>query len=443
LSSSKSGHHHHRGFCENEWEHIAGPRCENVMGYSGHRITVEEMQGCGTLQCLVRKFERQESGVDDKDGDWEVDSDWYLSGLSDYMPSRDIDCPTVFPPRYGEDRPWAENCMWQEDEREQYAMPFHPGCLEVWKRASLKLTDKMDVEVLANWWTLNASYDKFHGFPRDPAVKRGEAQEWNHNIGDEFLAANPCFIPGYEKVLEGVRTSCQTWANQETQTAPPTKTTDIIQSGKSQQHHSLQQPRTMNKTLDIFSVLPTEIWYQIFTHLSAVEVAYLQRASRSFHKLPQSYIRHHLLRERPYLWELWCQQPYSRWTGTTATALKAFQKQCDVENEEIELVLEVLSEDGYIEARDTYKQYWDENRLERRPLEAKSVVMVGEDEIDYARLAIELEERLEKGQLKGLRNRARIWKDCETILDEIEELKKDGKITAEGKIAGKWVFDDA
>lgn len=36
-------------------EHIAGPGRLNQDGYSGHRITLEEMRGCITSQCLVRK----------------------------------------------------------------------------------------------------------------------------------------------------------------------------------------------------------------------------------------------------------------------------------------------------------------------------------------------------------------------------------------------------
>jgi len=36
-------------------EHIAGPGCRNLDGYNGHNISGEEMRGCLTLQCLVRK----------------------------------------------------------------------------------------------------------------------------------------------------------------------------------------------------------------------------------------------------------------------------------------------------------------------------------------------------------------------------------------------------
>lgn len=36
-------------------EHIAGPGCINTYGYSGHRISIEEMRTCTTVQCLVPK----------------------------------------------------------------------------------------------------------------------------------------------------------------------------------------------------------------------------------------------------------------------------------------------------------------------------------------------------------------------------------------------------
>jgi hypothetical protein len=94
-------------------EHIAGPNCENRGGYSGRRITAEEMKGCLTVQCLVHK---------DKDGTWtpapddqefELSSNYFLSGLSDHMPSRDIDSPRVVPARHGVELPRADNIVWE------------------------------------------------------------------------------------------------------------------------------------------------------------------------------------------------------------------------------------------------------------------------------------------------------------------------------------------
>ncbi|KAJ9654315.1 hypothetical protein H2198_006613 [Neophaeococcomyces mojaviensis] len=427
------------------WEHVAGPGCAVVRGYSGHSISVEEMHGCGTLQCLFRKHEQQHSEFDDQDEDWEQASGWFLTGISDYMPSRDTDSPYCYPVRHGENRPWAENCIWDTDKRGKYAMPFHPTCLEVWKRACLRRIERVDIAMLASWWTLNASYEKFHSFPRDAAVKRGEEQWWQHNIGDEFLAANPCFIPEYEKMLENVSSFNHGLAGNRSRRKLTTERANTVQSDKSHQDRS-PQPQEMDVSSDIFNTLPIELWFQVFTYLSTAEVAYLRQANRTFHTLPQSYIRQRLQEERPYLWELWCQRPYSRWTATTASALKAANEQFEAQNREIGIVLRALAEDGWTDERDIYEQYWIGNHDERRAafnaadFKEKIAIILNEDDVDYAMLAIGLEKRLKKGQLKGLRNRERIWKDCEIILGEVEELKKDLKITADGQIAGKWVF---
>jgi hypothetical protein len=93
-----------------DYEHIAGPTCKHERGYNGHYITVEEMRGCGTLQCLVRKVRGWQP--EDDDLDFERQSNSFLSGLSDFMPSRDSNSPDVIPARHGVDVPHAEDVVW-------------------------------------------------------------------------------------------------------------------------------------------------------------------------------------------------------------------------------------------------------------------------------------------------------------------------------------------
>lgn len=64
-----------------QYEHIAGPQCQNLAGYHGDKITVEEMRGCNTVQFLVKK---QQSWVpSDSDLEFEGHSGWYLTGISE------------------------------------------------------------------------------------------------------------------------------------------------------------------------------------------------------------------------------------------------------------------------------------------------------------------------------------------------------------------------
>jgi hypothetical protein len=66
-------------------EHIAGHGCKNTQGYHGGRISMEEMRNCQTVQCLLGK--NDEWALESGDLDCEFESNSYLTGLDDHMPS--------------------------------------------------------------------------------------------------------------------------------------------------------------------------------------------------------------------------------------------------------------------------------------------------------------------------------------------------------------------
>ena len=82
-----------------KFEHLAGPGCIHYGGYSGHGITAEQMRGCTTVQCLVRKTPEWRPGPDDQS--FELDGKYFLTGLSGGMPSRDKGNPQFVPIRHG------------------------------------------------------------------------------------------------------------------------------------------------------------------------------------------------------------------------------------------------------------------------------------------------------------------------------------------------------
>lgn len=87
---------------EKHWEyceHIAGPDCTSRVGYNGHRVSLEEMKGCRTFQCLLPKPSNWVPSNDDEE--FEIEGDYFLSGLGIDMPSRDENYPLVFPVRHG------------------------------------------------------------------------------------------------------------------------------------------------------------------------------------------------------------------------------------------------------------------------------------------------------------------------------------------------------
>ncbi len=93
-----------------ELEHLAGPGCEHSSGYCGFNISAEEMRGSTTVQCLVMKTTEWTPEPDDQE--FELSGKYYLSGLSGQMPSRDMDGPTMTPPRHGADHIFADVVLW-------------------------------------------------------------------------------------------------------------------------------------------------------------------------------------------------------------------------------------------------------------------------------------------------------------------------------------------
>lgn len=183
-------------------EHIAAPDCASTAGYNGHSISAHEMQGCYTFQCLAPKTPSQPSSSwssgpwqpqqnDDQDFESAPSAKYFLTGLADCLPSRDMGRPTVYPVRHGCEEPHAENFVWNWDIINNseivgfMALPFHPTCLEVYKRASLRRFGKVDIQALTEWWQSECTYADFNDkFPRDRAVLQGSSQWWHHQPGD-------------------------------------------------------------------------------------------------------------------------------------------------------------------------------------------------------------------------------------------------------------------
>lgn len=402
------------------WEHIAGPGCMNTNGYNGTRISEEEMQYANTLQCLVRKLNggcgnHKISALSDwqsewDDEPWEQDSSWFLSGISDYMPSRDCDDPQVFPQRHGCDRPNAENVCWSRptDDSEQYAMPFHPSCFEIYRRAAIERHGHFNVDLLGSWYQLKSRYSEFHSFPRSEAVKKGERQWWQHNPGDEYLAADPLWPSGLREAITSAK---------------------------------FERPRVENNesASSRWGSLPLEVTVLVLSHLDTVAIAKISLAIPETRSIARRVMQRRLQVEYPHLWELSSTQSYYKWTGLTANELKTRQKRLDQKEAEFRLIYSILDEEGHGEARDQLKQNWAEsnkatqNELLGSAIMEKLPLTVPTDEVDIARFVLALHDAEEVGNLKGLHNRGRIWKDCETILDQIEELKDQGDIEPDGQ----------
>ncbi|KAI1875069.1 uncharacterized protein JN550_002498 [Neoarthrinium moseri] len=396
------------------YEHIAGgPACEwnrhsYVEGaFNGHAISVEEMRGCTTLQCFVPKDDDWESGSDDQE--FETSGKFFLSGLSDHSPSRDMAWPSVYPSRHDCDQPCADNSFYDTKAAEEHAMPFHPTCLEVFKRASILRSGAVDYEGLINWWLIETG-DQFYKFPRDPAVNN---EQWfQHVAGNEFVAANPCFGTKLESILAA-----------SDRTGDPGFAYDTPVFGAL---HSTSD--------DVFARLPRERCLMILDHLESRDIANLRLASRSFYHLPQSLFRSLTLREMPWLWEAWCTLGYSKWAYHMASELCRRTEQHDEVINIIHQAENILREEAYTvqdeglhQAAIHALQQAAADEEDERDYPSRPAPLQAAKKTDWYRLRCELARN--RTRLLGLRNRRRIWTDCEEILDRIARYRGEGTMT--------------
>lgn len=96
------------GYSFEDLEHLPGPKCAMADAYPGSGISLAEMRGCRTVQFLVHKSLAQD-GPWQADGlhePWEDFEEWFLSGLSDGMESRDGGLQLVCPARGGVKEIW-------------------------------------------------------------------------------------------------------------------------------------------------------------------------------------------------------------------------------------------------------------------------------------------------------------------------------------------------
>ncbi|KAF2451018.1 hypothetical protein P171DRAFT_427261 [Karstenula rhodostoma CBS 690.94] len=396
-------------------EHIAGPGCLNRAGYSGHEISVEEMRGCQVSQCLMRKSGNFEPLEDDED--FERKGAFCLSGLSDHMPSRDMNVPQVKPPRHGCERPHAENTVWDESVMEEYAMPFHPWCFEVFKRTSMLEYGTIDVGGLTSWWTEEARNNRVFEGRLSTDVSQCTEQEWGHWKGTEYLAANPLYVPRLRDILQRVVSTAPGFSPRNSAFTISQKTT----------------PGTSN---DLFARLPAELQFEVLDGLRSKDIASLRLASRAFRQLPISYFQKLLNREMPWFWEAQPtptkpdQLPYSFWATVTAgeaeIKLRETQNAIDSLNDYVRIVSAEMPELKHVleEALPAEIQaVLDEEQLKG---EDQKPFFLPPDRTDYYLLYVLIKRHWK--ELRGLQNRKRIWKECKDIGLRIKRMRKKGKI---------------
>lgn len=388
---------------DHDWaskEHIAGPDCRLTSGYSGHRITADEMHGCRTFQLLCPKPAGWTPNDQDEELEKDPSSQHYLSGLTDNFDSKHAWNNIFVPLRHGQGKHHV--CNWAGHaggDVNQAAMPFHPTCFEVFKRASLHRYGKVDVGGLMGWYRVEATWhftDKI--FPHDEAVKRafqGKGKgsgSWKHLKGDEWIAANPLFVPG----LAALDVSTD---------EPFVKTEHGAASAE-------------EEVVDL-------------ANLSLSSDTANQTLSQCFEQVVE---------EMPWLWEAWCKLPYSGWALTTQTELDANPLDRQHEREYLQNLIDFVTEneDDSHPAPEQSQEDMEHVRQRLDALdkeeptcpEAKEAPVISRAGTDWRKLYSFLKDH--SHSFKGLRNRQRIWSNCNYIIGRIELQREKGKIAPLG-----------
>ncbi|KIN03069.1 hypothetical protein OIDMADRAFT_102868 [Oidiodendron maius Zn] len=396
------------------YEHIAGPNCQDYQGYNGNLISVEEMRGCNTLQCLMWKNDDWQAEPDDME--FELSSRCFLTGISDHMPSRDVGGLIVIPARHGEKCPWADDVTWHHTLDMEYGMPFHPTCFDVFMHLSKLHFGRVDINGLMQWYKLEGEYEEVHNFPRAEGVHESGEQWWAHSRGLEYFAANPLFIPHLLPILRSA-------IHMEPSFNQQIGAFSVLES-------TLTSP---GLSTDLFNTLPQELILDILFYLPSRSIANLRLASRAFRQLPISVFRTLLMDEMPFLWEVYDSSPPFYWSTFTASTLQAEKAARERIDKEVSFYRSIIEEE-MPELHEMWCQALHQLIDERPDPRVECYARALKEEIcelprentNWYEVYVGITRNW--ANLKGLWNRRRIWKDVEEVCTRIKRYYEEGKI---------------
>jgi hypothetical protein len=282
-------------------------------------------------------------------------------------------------------------------------MPLHPWCFDIFCRQSQIHSKEVDASGLMNWRNSELDSREFYQFPRTEDVKIARGQWWSHDLGSEYLVANPLYVPGLsELLLSAVNGEIKSEQHAQCEKV------QLSQFTKTQPTSSQHQP------VDFFSSIPLEIRLMIVGYLGSDDITSLRAASRTFTTLPNN-VWYRLIREEmPWLWEAWdeseCKHTPQIWTTVSTAQVKSILKSR-------ERLSEVL--------RLEYMTHEDSEKVAENwfpiPCDIPEQVHLPRLATDWHFVFVQINK--DWNRLKGLRNRQRIWIDVEEIMRRIQNLK--------------------
>ncbi|EWG50059.1 hypothetical protein FVEG_09391 [Fusarium verticillioides 7600] len=413
-------------------EHIASPSCQSMQGINGHALSVAQMKNCRNIRYLVPKPSNWKADSSDQLLEGSRDNMFYVSGESNgsnMIESRNFrGIHSIYPPRHGLKEistSWlfvTEGCL--ELEELLAPLPVHSYCLDIYAKTSLRRLGYVDLNGLWHWREMRnmpAAYGVEDRIPERirkqihlPQLQRARQQwdwPWCHIPGDEWLAANPVEIPGISRVL----VSCMK---------------DLNIKGYTEQTTRLL-------------TLPAETIQHTLSFLNITDLENAAKTCRAMFKLVQPIFRINVLRDMPWLWEVLesNEYPASRYClptwdplcplgmppPTLPVGLESEEEEEDrwalilFEDPEMEEICNVTKAVNrqrreeiiapYREKLKTLQQDWHSFR---KNVEAWMHGRRERRDMNWRRVWLLFNPAT--SPLPGIRNRARIWKDCESIM---------------------------
>ncbi|KAG4432804.1 hypothetical protein IFR05_011715 [Cadophora sp. M221] len=385
------------GHAESRFQHLAGPGCTFLGGYSGNRIAEGEMRGVNRVRYVLRKPRVERCEDEDEDEDEEDDED--LDGGEENEGDSEffVSAETINVQIEQGNGELSENLYGVTSTdfvgrnypipgyrgEDDIAIPVHDACWKIFERVSMKKLGRVDLDgFVALWWREACGGCGFRGLKQDPVIRDLKERWWVHRPGTEYLAANPVDIPGFKLVMRAVY--------EETPRGDGAFVAKDSSGPLSKRGVAIRRHR--NDT-DPFNELPAELKNKILARLLPRDIANLRLSSRSFRQLPKQIFKQFIMEEMPWFWEI-------------------DEVRADVETHYQATFTEEYGEDLDI-LEDIIPPAWFafvKERMEGRPMDVNWYQV-------YKQLKV-----MEKGSL-GLRNRARVWSVAEEVVGRIEGMR--------------------
>lgn len=402
-----------------EWtnEHIASEKCKATAPYNGHSIPANDMRGMMTMQLFIPKDSWWLPEADDESFETDAKFPYYLSGLRDFLPRAGSaeDAFTTIPLRQIGKRPAPQNFVSPGDLKEGFdpSMPFHPACLEVFKRASLKRHGFVDMEGLLAWFRIESTQQHFESFPRHRYVKKARGERWNHIRGTEMLSANPFFVPDLRMLV-----------NYENEFANGVRYDE--KDAQMSEHRS-----------DAAGEVPDEL-------LKYLKKKDISVAPEDLPAYADDFYHKQVLRCMEWLWEAWCDAPYSSWATETSNEiyrrwLAPVSRTRQIELDLLHLDAKATPTLAEIALKDSLEAEYGQLKLSRQMARHIKPDRLGKD-VDWVNIYQRVKEMTKDSP--GLRNRRRIWQECNVILDRIGKHRAKGRIVSGSMPAWKDLYGE-